>query len=475
MYRLIKNELYKLFHKKSTFIILIIIFGMIVFTNVIYKYMATIEVFSYSDPAYIDNLMYEIDNFDTNKGNMSEYASLKASLEIQQFVENKENDWVVNKYYNSVSEIVYSYYENLYVFKDIERANILREQIDEYVKRLNNKDWEYFVNLELDEINNWLNNFGNQNLMSFDDDLEKEKKAYEYKKYLLEYRLENNVSFERSYLNTAIEILTENIYDKLEYEYAKTQEQKNNYKESYKIFMENEYIINHKVDTNNDANLRSIIVNFFDEYLFLILVFIVMISGSLISEEFNKGTIKSLLTLPYSRGQIFIAKFITVILMIPFVTLFILFAQLLVGGIAFGFSSLTVPVVAYNFKIGALEIMSLSKYFLFNFVGILPMLILLVTLAFALSTLLSNTAFAITVTFCGYIASTLINQFALYKDVEFLNYFVTTNWDLTYLLFGGTSLYNIPFGQSLIVCLIYFLIMIIVSFIVFKKKNIKNI
>ena len=61
-------------------------------------------------------------------------------------------------------------------------------------------------------------------------------------------------------------------------------------------------------------------------------------------------------------------------------------------------------------------------------------------------------------------------------NVKQIIYFVTPNWDFTYYLFGGTPLFKeltVPF--SLIVCLVYFLIMVVVSCIVFKKRDLSLI
>lgn len=100
------------------------------------------------------------------------------------------------------------------------------------------------------------------------------------------------------------------------------------------------------------------------------------------------------------------------------------------------------------------------------------MIILLSTLAFALSTIFTNSALAITIALLGYMAPSIINMLVIQYKVTFMQYFVTMNWDLSGYLFG-----NLPAmeGMSIITCLIYFLIMIIPTFIIFKKKNIKNI
>lgn len=471
MFKLVKNELYKLFHKKSTFITLFVILTFVVLTNLIYKNMNSSFSVYYNDTEYTDNLVNEINNFDLVNGNMSEYASLLSSLEDQKFVTGKENNWQVENYYSYVSSKVSDYYYNLYAYKDNEEAERLRQDIDYMKKKLNDGDWKYFVNLDLENLNSYIKMYEGKQDTEWDINLEVAK----YQKYLLEYRLKNDVSYEDSYLNTAIKNLESDITGKLNYERAQTDKIKDTYKNEYASFCENEYILNNKIDTNNIQTLRELIKSFFEEYLFLILIFVIMVAGSMVSDEFSKGNIKSLLTLPYRRTQILMAKLITVLLMIPFVTLFVLLSEVIVGGLMFGFDSLSIPVIAYNFKIGAIETMSVWKYFFLNFVGYLPLLVLLSTLAFALSTLICSTAFAITITFCGYIGSSIINSFALYYDIKFLRYFVTTNWDLTSFIFGGESVYSIPMVQSIITCTVYFLIMLIVSLIVFKKKNIKNI
>ena len=119
--------------------------------------------------------------------------------------------------------------------------------------------------------------------------------------------------------------------------------------------------------------------------------------------------------------------------------------------------------------------MGLFKYILIKTIAILPEIILLITLAFAVSTIIGNTAFAIVITFAGFIASSIINMFAVYYKIEILKYFVTTNWNFNEYLFGATSQYGTSFTHAVIVCIIYFLIMVITSFIVFKRKNIKNV
>ena len=50
------------------------------------------------------------------------------------------------------------------------------------------------------------------------------------------------------------------------------------------------------------------------------------------------------------------------------------------------------------------------------------------------------------------------------------------NWDLSPYLFGGlASMEGMSLGFSIMVSIIYLLLMIIPTYIIFKKRNIKNI
>ena len=76
-----------------------------------------------------------------------------------------------------------------------------------------------------------------------------------------------------------------------------------------------------------------------------IIITIVLIAGAIVSDEFNKGTIKLLLVRPFNRAKILLAKFITVLITVLFVMILTVILQFIVGGIFFGFESLSIPAV----------------------------------------------------------------------------------------------------------------------------------
>ena len=123
----------------------------------------------------------------------------------------------------------------------------------------------------------------------------------------------------------------------------------------------------------------------------------------------------------------------------------------------------------------------LQEINVFSYLGIqiftqLPSIILLATLSFALSTIFTNSPVAIALPLLGYMGVAVINQIAIQYNIGLLRYFVTLNWDFSQYLYGKMPLMEgLTPGFSGIICIIYFLIMIIPTFVIFKKKNIKNI
>lgn len=479
MLNLIKNEIYKIFHKKSTFILLgiIVLYGILV--NFIYSSDAMSGFFydyEYSD----ENINYckeVVSSYKALSSDIDEYINCQTTLDVKKTLDKYEEDsWqniiIKEKYYNLVYERNYNKMHNL-------KNDEVEYNYNKFTEALEKDDWRYVANLEresaLVQKNSYTEALKNEKLSN------EEKNEYEIGLFAvdeeiktIDYRLKENVAYGRDYLNTAIDNINNTSYSVASYEKAK-EEDKAEYEEMVKSFYENKYILETKEDTNNMKTSRAVFIEFFSEYNFLILVFVIMIAGGIVSDEFNKGTIKSLLITPYKRSTILLSKFLTILLMIPFVVLFGLLIQFILGAIFFGLKSLSIPVVVYNLTSKSIEVVGLLKYIIIKFIAFLPQVILLVTLAFSVSTIINNTAFAIAITYGGMVASEIINTLALSFDIKILNYFVTTNWDFNLYLFGSKSPYGNSLTHAIIICIIYFLIMVIASFIVFKKRDIKNI
>ena len=459
MIKLIKNEIFKILHKKGTYIVLIITALFITLVS----YLIGHEGTYFSTETYFD-----VDTGDVTQNKINKEMNEK----YQKYNKDTWQHYVIDDTYDIVS----NYY---YALDSGEISDEVKKSYQDVNNALANDDWQYFVNKTLASRKEELKTLEESLKYSTAD---KEKKNLESQIFtikvaieMLEYRLKENVKYGNDYLNEAIDDITYSASAINTYENTTNKETKSELEDTVKRYYKSRYILENKEDINNASDLRFILTNFYSEYLFLILVFGIMIGGAIVSEEYSKGTIKSLLITPYKRSTILLSKFISVILLTILFIVIAYFMQTVIGGIFLGFDSLSNHVVEYNLATKSLEVMSVFKYILIYTIANLPQILLLVTLAFAVSTIIGNTALAIVITFAGVIGSSIINMFSSAYKIEILKYLVTTNWDFNYYLFGGTSPYKIGLTHAAIVCLVYFLIMIITSFIVFNKKNIKNI
>ena len=486
MGKLIKNELIKLFKKKSIYIALIVVLGFMIFSNVMSKNTSNIlyNQYYYSGQT-LTFLQEELEGLDPEKASdMEMYIDIKSQIELYELMGEYENgSWQQE----IISENLSGYFKEKCMYeygakKDSQKAQEAQNKIDEIKQKLDSDDWKYFAQLELQQATEKLANIEEQIKNTEDKkallSLNQEKENALIDKTIAEYRINKNIKYGQDYLNQALDDYKYSAQQILRYENSEkelTYDEKKAYNSTLEIRESSKYMIENKVDLNK-MNLNKNLEYFFDNYGIFAIAIIIMIAGTIMSEEFNKGTIKLLLVKPYSRTKILLSKFITVMLMVIFVVLIMGIMQLLVGGVVFGFDSLSEPVVAYNFNTNSLQEINVFVYFLTQFLAQLPIFILLATLAFALGTIFTNSALAITISLLGYIAANIINQLAISYNIKFLEYFVTVNWDLSQYLFGNLpNMEGMTMTFSIITCIVYFLIMIISTWIIFKKKNIKNI
>lgn len=481
MIKLIGNELKKIFKKKTIYILLIITFGYILLSNIMIK--ATDNGYSRyyyyeGDLEIYEEMMSEIDLEDPLE--RAQYIDIKNDIELGKLTKKYGNDswqaYVINNMLTPYLHTILSYEYSDEVSE--EEYNEAKKYYDDAIQKMDADDWRYFVNEDLEQINNSLEEqyklketeTNEQVLASIESTIY----DLEIQKQVDEWRLEKDISYAPSFLNDALET----------YYGAQTalkDAQNGNYPqeiEQYNSLLEQANLNKYYIDNNLslDSNNREIFLNLFSQYELFILIIGIVIAGSIVSEEFNRGTIKLLLVKPYTRVKILFAKFIAVMIVLVMSIVFIAICQVIIGTLVFGFEGLTIPAIVYNFNTNTVETINIFAYVALIGICKLPIYVLLTTLAFTCSTLFTNTALAVSIPFLGYIAAPLLNQLAIAYKIKAITYFVTPNWDLSTYLFGGTPMFEgltMPF--SIAVCAIYLTIMLILSCVVFKKRDIKNI
>ena len=489
MIRLIKNELTKIFKKKSFYIVMLVTLAFIIGFKKKKKNISNPENINYYGnlDEQIASMEQEINELDPlNENDKAQYIDYKSSLETYKLMKKYGvNSWQ----FSIVQSKVNPYLRDLATYDTMINKDEVayRETLNEYnelVLRLDKNDWQSFAREDLEEAEKQINE---QNKIK--DEAENDKQVadadkmiryLEVQKQILEWRLEKDISYESGYYNNLINQYYNASISIIDYEANKNESDsalmKQDYYDNLETANKAKYDIENGTRTQDESNARGMLINFFSEYEIFIVIIIVMIAGTIVSEEFNKGTVKLLLIRPYKRTTILTSKFITCLIMLAIIILSIILMQFVVGGVVFGFDSLQTPAIEYDFNTHSIQELGIASYMLLQTIGKLPIYVLLMTLAFALSTLFNNSAVAITLTLLGYMGSSMINMIGLQLGLDWIKYFVTPNWDLTQHFFGGLPMYEgTSLEFSIVINAIYFVIMLIPTYIVFKKRNIKNI
>ncbi len=484
---LVKNELIKIFKKKTIYITMVVIFLLLIFMNCMFKYANSGSEYDYYlyNENYINSLRGELETLNPEKSSdVTTYINLLSEIQLSEMMEqHKDAEWKLAIINERIAPYITE--RNTYQYgaeKNEAQVQEINQEIDALLAKLDENDWKYFAREDLAKAEQEIEELNAQKEQTEDkavlENIETELNNAQMEKEIAEIRLNKDIPYGTNYLNRAISTLQTANTNLANFKNIEelTYEQKLEYNSYLEDQAESRYILETGRDIHNTNTLKGILENFYSQFGIFLIVVVVMIAGTIVSEEFNKGTIKLLLVKPYTRNKILMAKAITTLIMIIFIIVVTLVMQILIGGIIFGFGSLSEPVVAYNFNTNTMEEMNIFANLGVQTLTQLPMIILLATLAFAISTLFTNSTLAITISLLGFMSASIINQLAIGYDLQFMKYFVTMNWDLSIYANGALPyMEGMSMTMSIIICVVYFLIMMIPTFIVFKKRNIKNI
>jgi ABC-2 type transport system permease protein len=479
---LIQNELKKIFKKKSLLITLLVTLAFIILTNVIYKLDFGNSYYDYIEEE-ISFYGEQLKTLDPEK-DKDMYAQYKTELEVYQLVKKyDEKSWqakiIQSEMRSCISNINYFTYQE----KNDSGLKIAKAKYNEYIKRLDTDDWRYFAeeevkekNTEIDELKAMQEKTTNKLEIK---ELQSQIRGYEISRQIATWRLEKDIPYGNDYKNNCLNSYMVAMEDIRSYDFGETEKNYNSKKQYYKAQETaaiNKYDIENETTVGDTSSAKGILLSTFDEYEIFLIVMFMMTAGVIVSEEFSKGTIKLLLIKPFKRSTILASKFITSIIVAIIVILLVLLMQFVVGGLIQGFDSFKNPTIIYDHTINNVKQINTIQYLAMQALGKAPMYILLMTLAFAFSTIFTNSALAITISLLGYMGSSVINMLALNLKLNWIKYFVTPNWNLTEYFWGGIPTFEgitLPFSIAIIV--IYMVIMLVPTFIIFQKKNIKNI
>lgn len=489
MPKLIQVELKKVLKHKSIYIIILFMSVFCAINNILYKLDYDKDGrYKYEEHTNIKTTIKEYEQQLTkynlnNEEDKTIYIDIKTKLELTKLKNSfTPNCWQYVKIESYLSEDLYKVYYYKYIIMDNQKFLSANKNYQEKLTKLKNNDWQYFLKEEnkkliinKKEIETSLVNIKDKkeilNLQNSHQKITDEIKENNY-------RIQNNISYNNTYLNRA---LTE--YQSLNNQLKNYNLQTSNHSKKIKhqeMLEEkkiDEYILKNRVNLNKENNLNYQLRTIVEDYELFIIIIILMTSSILIGEELSKGTIKLLLIKPYNRHQILISKVITGLIITILAIVFLILTELLIGGILFGFTSLNMKVALYNFNTNKIISLNVFIYMLIRIIAKFPMFIILQLLCFTFSLILSNpTIVPFSITILIYTFSEIINKIILTSKIKAFQYLITANWNFKDYLFGGISKYEyLNFKKSVVIFIIYVIMLLVIMCRSFSKKDIKNI
>ncbi len=516
MSKLVLNEFKKLFAKKSIYIIFIVVILLLLGINILNKLVLNFvydEFGMFDKSRTIEQLEEELKAIETagfkdKLYDEDEWRYIKFDIEQKKFIEMLNEDeahsWKINLLYpdSEIFPLQREYFDlelqaaqGNYKILDSTEYKKVKEEYEKSLKEFALMTEEEFIekslkdkqeiikqtNIGLAELEKEIGNIEDDRyLLQQIEDLKYTIKITEHDIEILNIRKDKNISYSwNSYMNQAL-----NEYDFLKFNFDvndkptedKDKMTKREYYYNLKNLNESKYILDTGHEINNPNTGNKSLSTFLSGYIVLYLVIIIVIAGTIVAEEYSKGTIKNLLVVPYKRSTILLSKLITIIIMsvITFVVLFL--AQVVISGLMYDFNTMLDPVVFYNVNAGSIQKYNLFYYVIKEFIYTLPYILVFTLFSFAVSTLTTSSAAAITLGITSVFATDIVNQLILYAEKDWIKYIPTINWNWSafnsqeYLLSSSIDP-NIAIPITIATLLIF----LIPTFMVFKRRDIKNI
>lgn len=201
------------------------------------------------------------------------------------------------------------------------------------------------------------------------------------------------------------------------------------------------------------------------------LIITVIMCGGIVASEHRTGSIRLLLTKPFKRWKILLSKLLVMLFIFLSIYLIGIVITYLLSGIIYGFSDFSIPLLINNNGF-----ITDTSYIMFTFNNILKsvlIIILFLVLLFSISSITLNTPISLSII--------LILIFILL----FLPYIITFNSYFNYLpiflinfhevIYSTNNAFiNINVNSALILSICYSIAILVVTFIIYCKRDIKN-
>ncbi|KAB2488214.1 ABC transporter permease [Priestia endophytica] len=232
----------------------------------------------------------------------------------------------------------------------------------------------------------------------------------------------------------------------------------------------NQYLLEKDQSPNKQNVWKFIYSNL--SILIIVMLFSILTASDLVSLEYSNASIKLLLIRPYKRWKFLLSKYIAINMFSIILIAIYLLVSFLLGLLLFG------GISEYNIQnieiSGSGEIIArnvLSYSFISVFLQLIQ-LIIFITFSFMISTILRNSIVATFTSILIFFGGSVIAN--LTEKIPLLEYTLFAHLNLTRFLNEGKSLLETSLINSLIILLIYWILMLLITFVTFGRRDVKT-
>ena len=459
MFKLIQNEMIKIFSKVSTYIMLGILLVLLVGVSALMKISGT---YSYSGYTYTEqDLQSELDYLNSSKPDGYEVQVAEYEYMMKSGREWNTDSWE----FEALDEAFQNFQAPLSYQRDgmtDEEAAAYQNNLDETIRVIESGDWNAYAQLRLDQI-----------AAGTEEETVKEARSFPYR-YMLDNQIKADAGDWRE--DAAMEAGTAKL------QVAELDQQKaqgmyvseESYEEAQNQAAICEYRLEHGIENyiDEDGMTGSEYWNsFLQESMMITVVSVIMIvlAGGCVANEFANGTVKFLLVNPVTRRKIIVSKYLTMLLLSLLMILGVYVLAALINLPFFG-ADFGVPyLTAANGEVtaGSGYLYALKDYLLEG-----VSLVAMTTMAFMISSMLRNCALAIGIGVTALLGGSMVVAMLAQLGCDWGRYFLFANMNLSQAASGNTVFPNQSLGFSLGVLAVHMVIFLITAYDGFTRREV---
>jgi ABC-2 type transport system permease protein len=204
----------------------------------------------------------------------------------------------------------------------------------------------------------------------------------------------------------------------------------------------------------------------------LVTLFVVVVGSANVAAEFSDGTIKQLLIRPHHRWRILLSKYIAVIIYALMLVITLIVSGYIIGLVLFGSGDFNMKI--FEITLEGRKVAIVGEQFLLKMLYFIPSLLMIMTIAFMLSTLFKSQALAVGIgIFVLFFSSTLGGIILMLADkYTWAKFLIFPHLDLTVYALQERILEDITLPVSLSILAVYYAIFMMLTFFFFQKRDI---